>query len=178
MIIDDSERLSYSVMTPADAELMYQLDQDVEVMHFINGGTLTSRQDIEKVYMPRMQSYTNRDEGWGIWKVMLKHENTFVGWILVRPMDFFGEHPENDNLELGWRFSRDSWGKGYATEAALCIKNALVKLGNIKKLSAIAIEENTASTNIMTKLGMRFIKKDIHKDPLGDDFVVFYEVDV
>ena len=40
-------------------------------------------------------------------------------------MHFFSDTPEFDNLELGWRFFRSSWGKGYASEAAIHIKQAL-----------------------------------------------------
>ena len=91
-------------------------------------------------------------------------------------MEFFSDHPELNNLEIGWRFKRSCWGKGYATEAADNIKQALIDNGKIKTLSAIAIEENSASTNIMLKLGMRFVKKDVHHDPLGDQLVVFYQL--
>lgn len=177
MKVKDSNRLRFQLMTAKDSELMYQLDQDPEVMHFINGGNLTSKKDIKEVYIPRMQSYTNAEQGWGIWKVVLKQDETFIGWILVRPMAFFSDSPEYDNLELGWRFHRNSWGKGYASEAAESIKQALVKLGKTKQFSAIAIEDNFASINIMRKLGMTFIKKYIYQDPLGDQEVVYYKVD-
>ncbi len=178
MNVTDSPRLQFELMTRKDSELMFELDQDPEVMQFINDGKLTSRQDIEEVYIPRMESYTNPDEGWGIWKVSLKENNEFIGWILIRPMEFFSDHPQFNNLEIGWRFKRSCWGNGYATEAANNIKRALVDIGKIKTLSAIAIEENCASTNIMLKLGMRFVKKDVHCDPLGDQLVVFYQLDL
>ncbi len=132
-----------------------------------------------EVSIPRMESYTNSDKGWGLWKVSIIESNQFIGWILVRPMDFFTDNPQLNNLELGWRFSQNSWGKGYATEAAESIKNAIiVKDKSVTKLTAIAIEENSGSINIMSKLGMSYIKKDIHKDPLGDMMVVYYELEL
>ncbi|MBL4815394.1 MAG: N-acetyltransferase, partial [Shewanella sp.] len=45
----------------------------------------------------------------------------------------------------------------------------------INKASAIAFEENLGSIKIMEKLGMSFLKKGIHKDPLGDLELVYYE---
>ena len=48
-----------------------------------------------------------------------------IGWILVRPMDFFSSKPIWHDIELGWRFLRSTWGKGYATEAAIHIQQAL-----------------------------------------------------
>jgi len=178
MNIKNSERLNFEIMTADDAELMFQLDQDPEVMRFINGGILTSHEEIINVYLPRMATYTNLNKGWGIWKVCLEDSADFIGWVLVRPMHFFGDNPELDNLELGWRFSKDSWGKGYATESAAAIKQALIENGGIKKLSAIAVEGNTASVNIMKKLGMKYIKTYFHEDPIFSDMVVYYELEV
>lgn len=176
MLIRDSERLSFSLMGPDDAQLLFELDQDVEVMRYINGGKMTTMQDVHDVFIPRMAQYTDKNKGWGLWKVCLSQSQEFIGWVLVRPMDFFNEQTQWDNLELGWRFKRAAWGKGYATEAAQQIKSALIATQDISKLSAIAMPENKASIAIMKKLGMHYLKTDINKDPLGDEEVVFYEV--
>ena len=178
MKIENSERLCFHLMTAADAELLYQLDQDSEVMRFINGGVTTSHDDLIEIYIPRMESYTNLEKGWGIWKVLLKDSDEFIGWVLVRPMNFFDDNPEYDNLELGWRFFRDSWGKGYATESAKAIIQALIATGDNNKLCAIAVGENTASIKIMRKIGMNYIKTYFHEDPLFSSEVVYYELEV
>ncbi|MFK8013240.1 MAG: GNAT family N-acetyltransferase [Marinicellaceae bacterium] len=171
----NSNRLSYQLMDEHDAALLFELDQDPQVMHFINGGKPTTQKELEEIYVPRMKSYTNPDKGWGLWKVNLIENGEFIGWVLVRPMDFFSDNKQIDNLELGWRFMQKSWGQGYATEAALSIKNALTENKCANKYTAIAVSENIASIGIMKKLGMKFIKKDIHKDPLGDMEVEYYE---
>ncbi len=178
MKINESERLCYELMTKDDAELMFKLDQDPEVMRYINGGKMTTMDEIKMTYIPRMESYTNKSEGWGMWKIMLKETGDFIGWVLIRPMEFFSEESELDNLEMGWRLMRKYWGKGYATEAAMGFKQALIARGNINKLTAIAFEKNSGSISIMKKLDMTYIKTDIHKDPLGDLEVVFYQLDV
>jgi len=125
-----------------------------------------------------MLSYINHKKGWGLWKVSLLENNEFIGWILVRPMDFFSDNPMFENLELGWRFKEEFWGKGYATESALCVMNALANNKSASQFTAIAVSENTASISIMKKLGMKFIKKDMHKDPLGDMLVEYYSVTI
>jgi RimJ/RimL family protein N-acetyltransferase len=108
MHIPSSKRLDYALMSADDAELLFQLDQDPEVMRYINGGTCTSRADIQQMFIPRMNSYLNPQEGWGLWKVSLIATKQFIGWILVRPMEFFSPSPEFDNLELGWRFMQST----------------------------------------------------------------------
>jgi len=40
----------------------------------------------------------------------------------------------------------------------------------------LAVEGNIASINIMKKLGMTFLKKEIHKDPIWEEEVVYYQL--
>ncbi|MBU2972478.1 GNAT family N-acetyltransferase [Pseudoalteromonas sp. C2R02] len=178
MKIANSERLKFELMTDQDAHLFFELDQDPEVMRYINGGNMTSMEDVLNIYIPRMKSYTNEKLGWGQWKVSITDTNEFIGWVLVRPIDFFSDNSQLDNLELGWRFKKITWGKGYATEAAKSIALAVSQTKSVSKISAIALECNLASIKIMTKLGMKYIKTYIHKDPLGDIEAVYYEIKV
>jgi RimJ/RimL family protein N-acetyltransferase len=176
MKINNSARLSYQLMTADDAELLYQLDQDPEVMRFISDGNPSSRGTIDDVLVPRMQAYLNLDKGWGLWQVNITETNEYIGWILVRPMNFFSDLPEFDNLELGWRFCRSSWGKGFASESAQHIKNTLAVMPEYKKFSAIADEENLGSIGVMKNIGMSYIKTYLHIDPLFECKVAYYQI--
>jgi RimJ/RimL family protein N-acetyltransferase len=176
MIIIPSARLSYTLMTQADGELLFQLDQDPEVMLFLNGGKPSTMAEINEISIPRMERYLNVQKGWGLWQVNISSNNEYIGWILVRPMHFFSEAPEFDNIELGWRFFQSSWGKGYASEAALHIKNTLAKNNVLKGFSAIAVKDNLASIAVMKKIGMSYVKTYLHKDPLFESHVVYYQI--
>jgi RimJ/RimL family protein N-acetyltransferase len=178
MEIPNSERLHYRLMTPADKALMYEVDQDEDVMQFINGGNKSSMEDIEDVMLPRLNAYLNPEKGWGLWAVFNIKTQLYLGWILVRPMYFFSETPAFDDLELGWRFKKSAWGHGYATEAAAHIMKHLLLTQDVTTFSAIAVKENVASINIMTKLGMQYVKSAVHHDPLGDMLLEFYSVHI
>ncbi len=173
MHIMDSARLSYHYITESDADFLWELDQDELVMKYINGGKKSSKEDIQNIFIPRVQAFSNFAFGWGLWRVEKLDDGESVGWILVRPFGFFTQHPETDNIELGWRFKQSSWGKGYATEAALTVKEALYEIG-VEKFSAIANPDNAASINIMKKLGMSFSHELEYKDKIFDETVVVY----
>ncbi len=173
MHIMDSERLSYHYITESDADFLWELDQDEEVMKYINGGKKSSKEDVRDIFVPRFQAYSNPALGWGLWRVETLAGKESIGWILVRPFGFFTKDPESDNMELGWRFKRNTWGKGYATEAAMAVKEALFDLG-VEKFSAIANPDNAASINIMKKLGMTFSHELEYKDKLFHETVVVY----
>jgi [ribosomal protein S5]-alanine N-acetyltransferase len=63
--------------------------------------------------------------------------------------------PEDRVGEMGYEIAPLYWGNGYATEAA----HAIVELGfarfNLHRISAWCIAENTASSRVLEKLGMR-----------------------
>tara|TARA_B110000093_G_C12861305_1_gene363556 strand:+ start:224 stop:790 length:567 start_codon:yes stop_codon:yes gene_type:complete len=182
MKVPNTARLTFRLMNSDDADLLWQLDQDEEVMRFINNGIKTSKEDLHDVFLPRLARFTDQPKGWGLWHVSTLDTAEFLGWVLVRPMDFFTDKPKFNDLELGWRFFKKSWGKGYATEAATAITTALINnisaSNPIAFFSAIAIKENYASMGIMKKLGMGFIKEFFYEDPLGSCDAVLYRMKV
>ena len=174
MLKPTSPRLTYRMLTKDDAELLFDLDNDPKVMQYINGGSPSTHDDIEKVMIPRFYKYKDEHKGFGLWGVFTQADNAFIGWILVRPMGFFQGKVDESDLELGWRFKASSWGKGFGFESAHAIVNALKTNPNYQYFSAIAVPENQGSINIMKKLGLTYVKTELHKDPLGDIEAVFY----
>ncbi|MDX1705357.1 GNAT family N-acetyltransferase [Pseudidiomarina sp.] len=177
--IPNSARLCFRLMDDNDGDIMYELDQNPEVMRYITPGRVPSRKDISAVFIPRMQKYRNPEKGWGLWQVNTIADNAFIGFILVRPMFFFSDERDDTNIELGWRFKQHTWGQGYASEAA-CHVAGFLAAGDqsITRFSAVAHPENNGSINIMKKLGMYFVRQFQHKDPLGEFDVVHYEQQV
>lgn len=173
--IPATERLSFQLLSEQDAELLFEVDQDEEVMRYLNGGKRTSMQQIVEIFLPRMAQYRNPVTGFGIWQVMRREDNAYLGWVLIRPMGFNTVSPSTDDVELGWRFKRQYWCQGYASEAAAAVA-AAVTANNpaVHCLSAIAMPDNAGSIGVMRKLGMRFIKRYLHQDALGEVDAVLY----
>ena len=176
MKIANSDRLSFRLMDKSDADALWLLDQDPDVMHFLNGGKPSTKKDIHEVMIPRMMSYRDESKGWGIWQVSDILSLEYLGWILVRPMGYFTEHNNIEDIELGWRFFKSAWRKGYASEAALAVANAIANQSNAKFVSALAVEDNIRSIGVIQKIGMTFISKNDHVDPLGDFMAVHYQM--
>ncbi|WNC73198.1 GNAT family N-acetyltransferase [Thalassotalea psychrophila] len=176
MNVESSARLSFRLMDENDGELLFELDQDPQVMQFINGGKPSTWDDINNRFIPRINAYRKPSDGWGLWQVNISETGEFIGWVLVRPVDFFNKKPLWNNLELGWRFKQTSWGKGYGFEAAQQVKIALAQRGKAEFFTASADEGNIGSINIMKKLGMVYLKTELHKGPLGGINEVYYQV--
>ncbi|GEK53433.1 GNAT family N-acetyltransferase [Pseudoalteromonas espejiana] len=169
-----TKRLNFQLMNEHDWPLLFELDQDSAVMKYINRGIPTTQEQIKTIGIPRMLAYRNENKGWGLWKVTLKEDNAFIGWVLLRPMHFFTQTPDFSDIEIGWRFKQASWGYGYATEAATALCNELAKQPDIKTITAIAIAQNAGSIKVMQKLGMVFVKSYAHTDEHGNLEAVMY----
>ncbi|MDA8312249.1 MAG: GNAT family N-acetyltransferase [Actinomycetota bacterium] len=74
--------------------------------------------------------------------------------------------PEFEEVEVGWAFRREVWGRGYATEAA----RAWIEWGfdhlDVPYLTANIHPENTASLAVARRLGMEALREDVfHEMP-------------
>nr|WP_170308264.1 GNAT family N-acetyltransferase [Parashewanella tropica] len=161
-------------MSEKDADLLWELDQDPEVMRHLTNGVISSREKIDHFVIPKIKAFTEPEHGWGMWKVTLKESDEYCGWILIRPMEFFEDAREDRNLEIGWRLKQCYWGKGIATEAANQIKETLNRQNKVDRFSAIASVENHASIKIMKKLGLKYDKTIHYSDDFFAGEVVYY----
>jgi RimJ/RimL family protein N-acetyltransferase len=141
----ETERLVLRAFTCADGELLAELDSDPEVMRWLNGGTPTPPEYIEREILPRFTSY---DDRFGFWAALRKSDGDFLGWFSLR-------RHANDEASLGYRLRRAAWGKGYATEGGQAlIRLAFEELG-MERVMAGTYEHNTRSLRVMERLGMR-----------------------
>ncbi|HEX6508595.1 MAG TPA: GNAT family N-acetyltransferase [Chloroflexota bacterium] len=150
----ETERLVLRRFTEADADNLFELDSDPEVMRFLNGGTPTPREMIENVTLPKFLHYDEGFEGFGYWAAIEKSTGEFLGW--------FGFGPRNDssphNVELGYRLRRSAWGKGYATEGARAlIRKGFTELG-VQCVFATTYQDNLASRRVMEKAGLTLVR--------------------
>jgi RimJ/RimL family protein N-acetyltransferase len=152
-VLLETERLVLRRFTEADVDHLFDLDNDPEVMHFINGGTPTPRDVIQNDILPGFLHYDECFPGYGVWATIEKTTGDFLGWLSFRPaQDAPGE------VVLGYRLHKAAWGKGYATEGA----RALIRKGftelSVQRVVATTYQDNLASRRVMEKLGMRLVR--------------------
>jgi RimJ/RimL family protein N-acetyltransferase len=150
----ETERLVLRRFTEADADNLFELDSDPEVMRYLTGGTPTPRDVIERDILPRILRSYEPYAGFGYWAAEEKATGAFLGWFSFHPPD--GSGP--DNVELGYRLRRAAWGKGYATEGS----RALIRRGfaeqDVRRVFATTYQDNLASRRVMEKLGMTLVR--------------------
>lgn len=60
-----------------------------------------------------------------------------------------------DSGDLGWILNKKYWHNGYATEAAMALKDFALNILQVKKLTANCDYRNTASSRVMEKIGLK-----------------------
>ena len=149
-----TERLILRRFTEADADALYELDGDPEVMRFVTGGKSTPRDEIETEVLPAFLDYYERFAGFGFWAAIEKSTGEFLGWFHFRPPPSGG----SDEVELGYRLRRSAWGKGYATEGSRAlIRKGFTEFG-VERVVAETMAVNIASRRVMEKSGLTHVR--------------------
>ncbi|MBU1050872.1 GNAT family N-acetyltransferase [Candidatus Bipolaricaulota bacterium] len=140
-----------------DADNLFQLDSDPEVMHYLTGGIPHSREFIIETSLPRYLGFYDRFDHFGFWAAIERKTARFMGWFHFRP------HRENpEEIELGYRLMKRFWGAGYATEGSLAlIEHGFRDLG-VSKVVATTMTQNRRSRRVMEKIGLRFEREFVY----------------
>ncbi|MEI7029834.1 GNAT family N-acetyltransferase [Streptomyces pratensis] len=150
----ETDRLVLRPFTDADVPDLLALDNDPDVMRYINGGRPTSEQDIRGRTLPRLLHDHPCTGARGYWAALRKDTGTFLGWFELRPLN---DH-DPAVAELGYRLHRSAWGRGYATEGARALVNkAFTDLG-VEQVTANTMAVNVASRRVMEKAGLTFLR--------------------
>jgi RimJ/RimL family protein N-acetyltransferase len=150
----ETERISLRRFTAADADDLFLLDSDPDVMRFINGGRPTPREEIQGDLLPCFLGYYERFEGYGFWAAVERATGEFLGWFHFRPPANAGP----GEVELGYRLRRSAWGKGYGTEVSRAlIRKGFAELG-VERVVAFTMAVNLASRRVMEKAGLALVR--------------------
>ena len=147
----ETERLLFRELAPSDVDVMFELDSDPAVVRYAGDKPLThidqARQRIENV----MQEY--QDLGVGRWAAVLKETNEFIGWAGLKYIKELNSH--QDNYDLGYRFLKRHWGKGYGTESAKAFIRYGFDVMKLLRISAYIDVDHVASAKILDKCGLK-----------------------
>lgn len=152
-IVFETPQLILRQFTEEDAPLILQLNSDAEIVKYVHEPVLTTEEQARKIIhdiiLPQYKNNLGR------WAIHLKTNNEFIGWCGLK------YRPELDEIDLGYRLNKNSWGKGYATEAAKQTLDHGFNTLNLQLITGHAHIENIASLKVLEKIGMHFISEGI-----------------
>jgi len=148
MVVTTTERLILRHMQLRDSEPLDGVFGDAEVMRFGDG---VQTQAWVRAWIRRCIEDSYPTWGFGPYAVVERQGGTVIGYCGLFFMPDVGGQPE---VELGYRLARAWWGQGYATEAALAVRDHTFAALGLTQLTALIDSHNTASLRVAEKLGM------------------------
>ncbi len=170
----ESERLILRPIMPTDLDYFATIHADPDVARYIGAGNPRPRDETERWLSDILHSYAQSNLGQ--LAVMRKDDGVVIGRCglsdaaIERACDdgamrkgwFFSAHVPagiaTDLLpELGYTFGRDSWGHGYASEAAGCVYRYALSDLAFPRIMSVIFAENRASLAVARKFGVDHI---------------------
>jgi len=155
-----TDRLCLRVPGPSDAEALYGLFADAEVMRGLG------RDPVSAVEDARAMIEAGTTGGWstdGLGPFILEttaSDRQVVGQAGLMIFDTRGWTPStwaragtHAQPELGWALMRAHWGHGYATEAASAIRDWAHECRQIARLVSLISPGNVRSQRVAERLG-------------------------
>jgi ribosomal-protein-alanine N-acetyltransferase len=134
---DSDERIAFATLM-----------SDPVVMHYVHAGLPFSQAEVEEYFTRQARNLAEHDVCMGA--VVEKATGSIIGLAGTQPLGTTGD------LEIGWIFARDAWGRGFATEAgAAAMKHVLETIGR-KRVVAIIDPDNLPSKRVAARLGMDY----------------------
>ena len=150
----ETQRLRFRKLNETDLENLFRLHSNPEVMKFI-------RPPDEHMAQTQLRLEQNLDiyekhPGYGVFPLNLKSDDTFIGWGVIVHVD------ELKEVEIGYRFFPEHWGKGYATETAAALRDYGFETLKLKRIIGLTHRGNLASQRVLEKTGLLFEKELVY----------------
>ncbi|GAA1184790.1 RimJ/RimL family protein N-acetyltransferase [Kitasatospora gansuensis] len=144
----ETDRLSVRLWDEADQERAFDIYSRWEVAKWLGSTPRALETPDEAAALVERCRARSADPRYGVWAVQRRDTGTVVGSVLLMPL------PDGDGeVEVGWHLHPDSWGHGFATEAA---RGALAKgFGDgLAEIHAMVRPGNAPSAAVCRRLGM------------------------
>ncbi|PYC75176.1 GNAT family N-acetyltransferase [Micromonospora arborensis] len=93
---------------------------------------------------------------YGTWAIEVRETGVVAGTVLLKPLPGTPETQLTEDIETGWHLHPDSWGHGYATEAASALLAREFAAGT-SEIYALVSPGNEPSMAVCRRLGMAHV---------------------
>jgi len=154
----ETERLLLRLPRPEDVDDFARAFADPETMRYMGDGSTATREQVERgigFWLDRWEV-----NGLGLFSVESRETERVVGRVGFLVWDTadwstssFAEAGERAEVELGWFVAREHWGNGYATEAALALRDWGIGERGLTRLISLIRHGNDRSVRVAEKIG-------------------------
>lgn len=152
----ESERLVFRRYQDKDFPFLRTLAGDPDVMKYIGNGETRDRDGALRFLYWVYKGYKPNSEA-GLLLLVRKSDGKLIGHAGLVPQDVDGK----EEWEIGYWIAKEHWLQGYATEAAVALRDyAFDKLGKDRLVSLIH-PDNKGSQKVAGNCGMELEKRSL-----------------
>ena len=148
-VVAETERLRLRTWDDADVDEFIRHTNTPAVMRWL-GGVWPLEQQLAAY--ERVKAY-ERDLGHTFWIVERKSDGELLGLCGLKRVNSGGA-PNPGDFEIGWRLREDTWGQGFAKEAATATMDLAFDRYQAPYVVALTVNQNEPSIGLMKRLGM------------------------
>ena len=159
----ETERLILRQFVLDDAAAFQRLNADPLVRRYTYDSPMETLDDARRVLTEApLADYAKH--GYGRVACVLKDTGELIGFSGLKYLSDIGE------TDIGYRFLRAHWGKGYATESARPMMDYGRNVLRLERIIGLVDPDNAGSVHVLEKLGLKYestvfyadIGKDMH----------------
>lgn len=142
----ETPRLVLRPMRLADVDDLLQIFGDPVVMAAFESDPF-DRLQMER-WVQRNLEHQERF-GYGLFSIVRQTDGVLIGDCGLEHLD-----DERDAVEFGYDLRRDCWNQGFATEAAIAVRDHAFQVLKLPRLISLIRQGNAASCRVAEKIGM------------------------
>jgi RimJ/RimL family protein N-acetyltransferase len=146
----ETPRLTIRPWSHDVADRVLDIQSRMEVVNWLGEAEPVLMKDLDEAH-ERIDRYHRRSEAppLGFWAVEVRETGVVAGSVLLLTLP----NADDGEVEVGWHLHPDSWGHGYATEAATTVITHGFDAG-LPEIYAITHTTNAASQAVCRRLGL------------------------
>ena len=145
----ETDRLVVRRLSPEDAGFIFQLLNEPSWLRFIGDKGVRTIEDA-RAYILNGPVEMYARLGFGLYLVELKEEGFSIGMCGLLKRDSL------EDVDIGFAFLPEYWGRGYAYEAASAVMAYGSSALGLNRIVAITSVDNESSAKLLKKLGFKF----------------------
>ena len=152
--IIETERLYLRKFMLKDASALFKMNSNPTVLQY-TGDVPFKNINVAENFIKNYNHYETFNMG--RWAVCGKKQGEFLGWCGLK------YHPEDNFIDIGYRFFEKHWSKGYATETTKGVLSYAFNALRVQDVYAYIDKRNSASIKVAEKSGLVFQKEIVHE---------------
>jgi [ribosomal protein S5]-alanine N-acetyltransferase len=151
-----TQRLGLRKWLDSDIRPFTAMNMDVDVMKYFPN-VVTEAETLEMITRIGLNFEKNNFGLFAVEHLATKQFIGFTGFSIPRFESFF-----TPCIEIGWRYKKEVWGQGFATEAAAACLNYGFKTLKFDKVVSFTSSININSKKVMERIGMKYVTSFDH----------------